>query len=239
ECKLNRLNSSTHGKFFSLDDGTNKHYFFRSRGDKVSNKTVNLVQDKEKTKDILRAKKVSVPLGEEFNINSPKKIIKFAEKVGFPVVLKPVSGSMGKGVFVNIQNSNELKDIITHYKSNFSYHNCIIEKHYFGNEYRIYVVGDKVISAVNRIPAHVIGVGKNTISTLIKQKNLARKKNPYLAIKPIKIDYEVKQMLNKQKLALSDIPTVDEKIYLRQMSNLSAGGDPIDCTDEITSEIKQ
>lgn len=50
ECKLDRLNSSTQGKFFSLSTKEKTQYFYRSRGDKVSNKAVRLVQNKERTK---------------------------------------------------------------------------------------------------------------------------------------------------------------------------------------------
>src|SRR5699024_11078197 len=46
-------------------------------------------------------------------------------------------------------------------------------------------------------------------------------------------------MLKNQNLKLTSIPKENEQIFLRQLSNLSAGGDPIDCTNEITSEVKQ
>jgi len=239
ECKLSRLNSSILGNFFSLDDGKNKHYFYRSRGDKVSNSAVLLVQDKNKTKKQLKENDVSIPLGEEFDINSEEKIIEYAESIGYPVVIKPVNGSMGKGVFVNIQNSQQLSKIIKHYHENIRYKNILLEKYYQGKEYRFYVVGDKVVSAINRIPANIIGDGKNTIEELIRLKNIERKKNPYLASKPIKVDYEIEQLLKKQSVDLNYVPKCNEQIILRELSNLSAGGDPIDCTSEISDEIKQ
>ena len=239
ECKLSRLNSSILGNFFSLDDGENKHYFYRSRGDKVSNSSVLLVQDKNKTKKQLKEKNISIPLGKEFDINSDKKIIEYAESIGYPVVIKPVSGSMGRGVFVNIQNSQQLSEIIKHYHENIKYKNILLEKHYKGKEYRFYVVGNKVVSAINRIPANIIGDGENTIEELIRLKNIEREKNPYLASKPIKVDYEIEQLLKKQSVDLHYIPNRNEQIFLRELSNLSAGGDPIDCTNEISDEIKQ
>lgn len=239
ECKLSRLNSSTSGKFFSLTSPEKTHYFFRSRGDKVQNKTVRLCQNKENTKTILQEGNIPVPQGEQFNISEENEILKFAEKIGYPLVIKPVSGSMGRGVFINLTNETELMDILTHYKNNLPYKKIIVEKHYQGKEYRIYVVGDKAVSVINRIPANITGDGINTIKELISLKNKQRKQNPYLAAKPIKIDYEINQMLTKQNLNENSILEKNKKIFLRELSNLSTGGEPIDETNEITPEVKQ
>ncbi|MEC5425927.1 acylphosphatase [Virgibacillus sp. C22-A2] len=237
-CKLDRLKSSTQGKFFSLSSNNKNHFFFRSRGDKVSNKSVRICQDKEKTKNILHQKDVPIPLGKVFETND-KDIFTYAENIGFPVVVKPLRGSMGKGVHTNIKSIDELDDVLTELKSAYNYSEYIVEKHYPGQEYRIYVVGDKVIGATNRVPANIVGDGKNTVKTLIENKNNDRKKNPYLAPKPIKLDYEVLNSLKNYGYDIEGIPKLGERINLREKSNLSSGGDPIEATDELSEEIKQ
>ncbi|WP_080872500.1 acylphosphatase [Oceanobacillus timonensis] len=236
-CKLHRLNSTTHGKFFSLSDGEKVHYFLRSRGDKVVNKTVRICQNKEKTKSYMRKNNVPVPSGEA--LESDEDIINYANEVGYPVIIKPLNGSMGVGVYTNIADEESLKSILKEVRSTYSYRRYLVEKHYDGNEYRIYVVGDKVIGATNRIPANVIGNGTDTIEELIEVKNEERKKNPYLAPKPIKADYEVKYMLERVGYTLTSVPKEGEQIYLREKSNLSSGGDPIEATDELSDEVKQ
>lgn len=238
-CKLDRLNSSTHGKFFSLSSAKQTHYFFRSRGDLVANKTVRICQNKEKTKELLQKSNVPVPLGKEFNINNQDEIINYAESIGYPVVLKPLSGSMGKGVYMDINNKEQLKDAIENAQSTYRYTKYLLEKYYPGKEYRVYVVGDKVIGATNRIPANIVGDGKSTVRALIEKKNNERKKNPYLAPKPIKVDYEVENCLEKVGYTLDSIPKDGETVFLRVKSNLSSGGDPIEATDELTEEVQQ
>lgn len=236
-CKLDRMNSSTHGKFYSLSNGEKKHYFFRSRGDKVANKAVRIVQDKVKTKEYLSKAGVPIPLGDAFEEDDD--IINYAEKIGYPVIVKPLKGSMGKGVHTNIADREELMSVLRELRARYSYKEYIIEKHYAGNEYRIYVVGDKVIGATNRVPANVIGDGKNNIEQLINLKNKEREKNPYLAPKPIKVDYEVKNLLKLHGYDLESIPDKGERVFLRDKSNLSTGGDPIEATDELSEEVKQ
>ncbi|WP_339234601.1 acylphosphatase [Oceanobacillus sp. FSL W7-1281] len=236
-CKLDRMNSSTHGKFFSLSNGDNLHYFFRSRGDKVANKAVRICQNKEETKAFLEQSNVPIPVGK--TLETDEDMIAYANEIGYPVIIKPLNGSMGKGVYTNISNENELAGIIKELRSKYAYRQYIVEKHYDGNEYRIYVVGDKVIGATNRIPANVVGDGINTIEKLIEIKNEERKQNPYLAPKPIKFDYEVAYMLERAGYTLDDIPGKGEQVFLREKSNLSSGGDPIEATDELSDEVKQ
>ncbi|GAB3058651.1 acylphosphatase [Virgibacillus ainsalahensis] len=237
-CKLDRMNSSTQGKFFSLSSGTNTHYFFRSRGDKVANNTVRICQDKEKTKSLIAEKDVPVPKGGIFQMDD-SKMFDYAEDIGFPVVIKPVNGSMGKGVFTNIRNKEELQNARNEFRTRFRYNELILEKHYHGKEYRIYVVGDKVIGATNRVPANIQGDGVHSIDKLIKMKNKERKNNPYLNPKPIKVDYEIKLALKNNDLEMDSILADGETLSLREKSNLSAGGDPLEATDELSKEVKQ
>lgn len=239
ECKMDILNSSTSGKFFSLSSSDKTHYFFRSRGDKVGNKDVSICRDKEKTKELLKNAKVPIPLGKEFKSNEEVEIINYATKIKYPVVIKPVTGSMGRGVFINIQNEEELTEVLSHFKNELKYKRCIVEKHYNGKEYRVYVVGNEAVSAINRVPANIVGDGKSSIINLIEKKNKQRKKNPYLAVKPIKMDFEVHKMLSARGYDEESIPVKGEKVFLRALSNLSAGGDPIDETAELTDEVKQ
>lgn len=239
-CKMDRLNGSTNGKFFSLSYGNKTHYFFRSRGDKVSNKAIRTVQNKEITKDILLKKGVPVPVGINFNLSdSNEQIVKKSEKIGFPLVVKPRNGSMGKAVYTNILNTEELLEALEDLRVKYRFKDYIIEQYYEGNEYRVYVVGDEVVAATNRIPANIVGNGKLNIKELIEQKNKERRKNPYLAPKPIKVDFEVKNTLKKIGYDLESVPLKNEVLYLRKISNLSSGGDPIDATDQLSEEIKK
>lgn len=52
----------------------------------------------------------------------------------------------------------------------------ILEEYVVGQEYRFYVLEEKVLAVLNRIPANVTGDGVNNLSELIKIKNKERKK---------------------------------------------------------------
>src|SRR5690625_4443281 len=78
------------GKSFSLQSETKTHFFYRSRGDKVANKAVEIAQDKQKTREYLQRAGVNVPKGKSFNKQIPiEEIIEYGVNLGFPLVVKP------------------------------------------------------------------------------------------------------------------------------------------------------
>src|SRR5690554_449320 len=54
------------GRLYSLSSKESIHYFFRTRGDKVTNEAVEIGSDKELTKQWLRKANVPTPEGKEF-----------------------------------------------------------------------------------------------------------------------------------------------------------------------------
>lgn len=226
-------------KLFSLEskDGK-KHFFYRSRGDLVANESTQIGISKQETKNVLEKSGIATPEGGTFTIKERDDILTCANDIKYPVVIKPLSESMGRGVFTDINSDEELNEILDHYATS-RYKNLILEKHYFGSEYRIYVVGDEVISCVYRERASVIGDGESTIEQLITAKNKLRRKNPNLKNKLIKVDYDITRQLSRQGLMTSSIPDKGEQIFLRSTSNLSIGGEPFDVTDEVSDEVKR
>src|SRR5699024_592106 len=147
---------------------------------------------------------------------------------GYPLVLKPTDANGGRGVFSNLKSESSLKDALHHVRTVLGYKEVIIEEYLPGVEYRIIVLEDKVVGALNRVPANVIGDGMSTIRELIRIKNKERKQNPHLKSRMIKIDDEVRELLYLHGYTLDTIPREGEVVTLRLTSNLSTGGDSVD-----------
>ncbi|NMA74772.1 MAG: ATP-grasp domain-containing protein [Bacteroidales bacterium] len=225
---------------YSLSNGERTHHFQLSMGDKVTKEAFDICDNKELTKQYLRKLNVPVPEGKMFTNKSDKKEIgDYAEKIGFPVVLKPTDGNAGKGVFANIQDRESLLSLVDHVQNELGFKEILVERFIQGNEYRIFVIEDRVLGAMIRRPASVLGDGVHTISQLIDKKNKIRKTNPHLTSRLIKVDREVIDLLNRSDYSLKSIPEKGARIYLRTKSNLSAGGDSIDVTDQLTPELKE
>ncbi len=236
---LKIIGSQPLGKTFSLQSDDKKHFFYRSRGEKVMNEAVSLTTSKEETKKYLHQSNVNTPESKGFTEeDNDEAILKYGMDLGFPLVIKPICGSLGKGVVTNIQNETELKDSIRYVRSELSYPDVLVERFVDGVDYRIYVAGDKVLAATKRLPAFVVGDGESSIEKLVEEKNNQRKENPYLSKKTIAFDQDLFQSIKKQGHILQGIPELNELVYLKGQSNIAAGGEPIDVTDEISPEVK-
>ncbi len=228
------------GCLFSLSSGEVTHTFYKSRGMRVKGKAFSIGDNKYLTKKLLYDNGVQVPRGEKFLADASNiEITKFAQELGYPVVLKPAKAAQGKGVIANIDNEQFLLESLQYVRDDLGYHDVILEKYVTGKEYRVYVMNDEVIAVLNRVPANIIGDGQHTIKELIKRKNKARKKNPRLFSCLINVDFEVKNMVKKAGYTFDDVPLKGEKIFLREKSNITSGGDSIDVTDDFPEEIKK
>src|SRR5699024_5599391 len=207
---------------YSLSNEDRTHHFQLSMGDRVSDEAFKICDDKDLTKQFLKKENVPVPQGEMFGIDKPKgELIKYGLALGFPLVVKPTDGNAGKGVFANITTEEELSEVVDYVREELEFEDVIVEKYVEGEEFRIYVLEDRVLGAMNRVPANIVGDGIHTIRELIHQKNAQRKLNPHLTSRLIKIDREIEAILEEKEYELNSIPKKDEVIYLREKSNLS------------------
>ncbi|MBP2257431.1 acylphosphatase [Virgibacillus alimentarius] len=228
------------GRLYSLSSDKRTHYFFRTRGDKVTNEGVEIGSEKDDTKIYLDKAGVPVPQGKGFEPDaSDEEIIEYSRTLGYPLVLKPTNGSLGNGVVTNIQDEQEFIEALSYVRQELEYEEVIVEQYVAGQEYRVYVIEDQVIAAYNRVPANITGDGEHTIEELIDLKNKERRKNARLYSCLIEKDVEILDFIQSAGYTMESIPEKGEKIYLRQKTNVSSGGDPIDVTDELSDEIKQ
>ncbi|GAB3058607.1 acylphosphatase [Virgibacillus ainsalahensis] len=228
------------GQLFSLSSKEKTHYFFRTRGDKVSNEAVEIGKDKEKTKQALQKAGVPVPEGKQFTEEAANEsIIEYASVIGYPVVLKPTDGSFGRGVISKITSSGELEYALTYVRTELNYPDVILEQYIPGNEYRLYVVGNQVVGAIHRIPPNIVGDGNNTIKALIELKNEQRSLNPRLVSCPININQEIIDYIDRKEYTMDTVPENEEQVFLSDKSNISLGGDPVDVLDELPVQVKE
>ncbi|MDV2583320.1 CapA family protein [Alkalibacillus haloalkaliphilus] len=223
---------------YSLSSERKTVPFAVSKGDEVSGEAVKLAGNKWLTKRELEKKGVDVPKGIVVgNDISLETLEATAKKVGYPLVIKPTDSNLGKGVLTNISNFEQLKSNFDNLKNHFK--NFIIEEHIDGDEVRVYVVNNEIIAATKRIPANVIGDGKNSIKQLIQDKNKERDKNPNYGNRQIKVDQELKATLKGQGLSVNSVPKKSERVFLRKKSNISSGGEPVDLTSVLPEKVKK
>ncbi len=203
---------------------------------------VKLTADKFWTKNTLISNEIKVPCGSVFTGNRKKEALDFAKNL-YPVVLKPNWGSHGDSVYANILDENELELTIFYFLEEKG---CdepfIIEKFFDWKEYRLFITSLNDFAVIHREPASVVGDSKSSIEKLIELENIKRvelKKKIKTSLCPIVLDKEVVKFLKKKNIDLNHVPEKNEKIFLRNQSNLAKGGLAINLTDSINDSVKE
>jgi len=216
-----------------------KETIFRQCTSQLSYNAYAICKDKEMTRRFLKIAGIKTTEGEKFKKSEIKKAIEFANKNGFPVVIKPVDGTWGKNVYLGIDTAKAAIDAISNIiKKDPCF---LVEKQFEGNEYRVLATKEKLLGIINRVPANIIGDGKSKIKELIEIKNSDPRRGGghTKSLIKIEIDTDVMNNLKKQGLSEDSIPKKGQQIFLRKNSNLSTGGDSFDITDEVHPKIKK
>ena len=189
-----------------------------------------VTDDKMVSKNIMKDAGLNVPEAYNLNKNMSKLekdyyLNKYYNKC---VVIKPRNTNQGTGitVFKEPATKEQIDDAVK-YAFKFD-DDVLVEQFIKGMEYRFLVVNGKCVSICHRRAASVVGDGKSTIKQLIELKN----KEPWHALTytPVKTDPPVEEFLNLQGLTYDSVPKKDERIFLRNNSNCSTGGESIDYT---------
>lgn len=162
-----------------------------------------------------------------------------------PLVIKPIDGAHGEGVKLNLTTFSELeKAVSTYFSESKSSHNLfakeaiLIEEMCKGSECRILATKDKVLAVMSRRPASVVGDGIHSIKELIEIKNKDEIRNISQDLYPhIKIDEDMIRILKTNNYTVESIPDKEVTVQLRLVSNIMAGGDAYDLTDEIHPSV--
>lgn len=201
--------------------------------------------DKYKTNRLID--RLSIPSAPWEEILSEGHLKGIFKKYKTPVVIKPTSFTGGRGVHIGIKTLQEglqaYKDIvkISSEHSQGQHNKIIIQEQIDGEDYRLLVINGTLEAATKRIPAFLLGNGKNSIKELIQKTNQDPKRNiynPTHILKPILIDEPLVNYLNEQGLNLKYIPKKDEKILVRKVASMSQGGITQDFTDKVNKQIK-
>lgn len=192
---------------------------------------VEVAGDKDKTKSILGFHGVPVPRGE--TCRTLGGALEIANSIGWPVVVKPLDASQGRGIVTNIKNEEELRIAFEDAKR---YRNTIVVERYLeGSDFRLLVINRKFVAAAKRVPAHVVGDGMHTIGQLVEIANAdpRRGESHEKVLTKIRIDASTERLLHLRGMDVDSIPDNGEIVYLKTTANLSTGGTAIDVTDGV------
>ena len=217
-----------------LGYGVNQMRFQATITCKTSNIAVDIACNKEETKSMLDA--ASIPVAKGGICYDEEDLEITIKKIGYPIVLKPLDGNHGKGVSINVTNWEDALEGLAFAKK-YS-RRVIVERFVSGFDFRVLVIDNKMVAAAQRVPANIVGDGKQTIQQLIDQTNNDPRRGygHEKVLTEITVDRDTMDLLEKKNYTLESIPANNEIVYLKSTANLSTGGTSIDVTEMVHPE---
>ncbi|MEM9395852.1 MAG: cyanophycin synthetase [Pseudomonadota bacterium] len=192
---------------------------------------VELASEKDETNRILGD--LGLPVPHQALVYRFRRAKTAAERIGYPVVLKPLNANHGRGVTTDIRNEEQLEKAYDKAKEHSD--GVIVETFIEGLDHRLLVVGGKLVAAAKRVPAHVVGDGHKTVRELVDQVNEDPRRGVghEKVLTRISLDPAAERMLAQRDLDSDSVLDSGDTVYLQPTANLSTGGTAVDVTDVI------
>ena len=223
------------GSLVQFGQGSRQRRIWAAETDRTSAVAESIAQDKELTKSLLDSIGIPVPKG--VPASTAEAAWAAAQEIGLPVVVKPRCGNQGRGVSVRLTSREA---VVAAFEIAFAADGeVIVERHIEGADFRLLVIGGRLIAAARREPPTVVGDGKRSIAELVAEVNLdpRRGDDHSTSLSKIRLDEIGREILAEQGLTVDSVPGAGASIVLRRNANLSTGGTAADVTDSVHPSV--
>ncbi|MFN8183755.1 MAG: cyanophycin synthetase [Candidatus Nanopelagicales bacterium] len=222
-----RLNS---GSLVQFGQGVHQRRIRATMTSQTSALAVDIASDKELTARLLGAAGLPVPQSQ--SCRTVEQAVRLAERVGYPVVVKPADGNHGRGVQLDLRSDDEVREAFPAAKEQARNGRVIVESFYSGKDYRVLVVGGHMVAVAERVPAHVVGDGEHTVAELVDIVNSDPRRGVghEKVLTRIRVTEAAEELLAAQGFTLDAVPPAGVQVRLAATGNMSTGGISIDRT---------
>ncbi len=219
------------GQLVQIGQGTHRRYLFDATSNATGAISSMMSGDKMLTNRILGA--VGVPVLPMIEVSSESAAIRAAERIGYPVVVKPCHGGRGRGVSVHLTGPDRVRAA---FRLAFSGQDTVlVEKFAAGDDHRALILGGRVIAVVRRMPPQVTGDGRQSIAALVEQLNQDPRRSGRHddLLYRVEIDDMVRAVLAEEGLTPESIPEAGRQVLLKRTANIATGGTAHDASTGI------
>lgn len=228
---LNTLRTNRIG-FVASDTSSSSIAFWWTKSTASARPATGITSDKHSTRILLDRAGVPVPKGERFGPRELDRAAEYAHALGFPVVLKPLRGTGGRGVVTDIRDEEQLRRAASALKgTGYEDGDIIVEEQIQGTSGRIFVVGDEVLSMIQWPDGAVTGDGYRTVGELLLLKHQLRMRNPHLMNRAIKFDDSTRYQLERQGVEYDTVLAPGQRVVFSANPNPQQGGETRDAVD--------
>ncbi len=198
---------------------------------------VEMASDKEETNTLLGD--LGLPVPKQRLVYSARDAVRAAERIGYPVVVKPLNANHGRGVSIDLGDAETVE--VAYRNAREHGRTVLVESFIPGLDHRLLVVDGELIAASKRVPGHVVGDGEHTVEQLVEIVNSDPRRGVghEKVLTRLEFDHQAERLLKQRDLNRDSIPAEGETIFLRSTANLSTGGTAIDVTDDVHPDNRQ
>ncbi|MFT4540402.1 MAG: cyanophycin synthetase [Planctomycetota bacterium] len=198
---------------------------------------VDIASDKEETNKLLGD--LGLPVAHQRMVYSEREAARAAERIGYPVVVKPLNANHGRGVSIGLKDSDSVKAAFAHAREHSR--TVLVEGFISGLDHRLLVVNGELIAASKRVPGHVVGDGQRTVEELLEEVNSDPRRGigHEKVLTQLEFDHQALRLLEDLGYTQSSVPPKGEIVYLRSTGNLSTGGTAVDVTDIVHPDNRE
>jgi len=195
-----------------------------------------IANDKMLCNRILRP--LGLPVTDQAQVGSLEEALRAAQRLGYPVVLKPRGGTNGVDVVVGLDTPAELEAAYRRVARPAL--RMMVERMVAGSDHRLLVIDGELVAATRRVPGHVVGDGVRTVTALLEEVNRDPRRGAghraQLSLLPM--DAEADRMLGKAGLSRDGVPARGQVVFLRAAANIARGALSVDVTDLVHPETR-
>lgn len=215
---------------YQLGWGSKARVMDRSTTGQDSAIGAKLVQNKLATAHILR--KAGLPAPTHDMVITENDAIFSANRIGYPIVIKPLDQDRGIGVSTDIYNEKNLKIAFRAALHLSRSKRVIVEKQVPGVCHRLFIANGKILYAVKRLPMSVIGDGKKNVKELVDAELLTQNNRPpWTRSEILPIDELAKKAIIQAGFTLDSVPGSGVLVPLRKIESTEWGGIDEDVTE--------
>lgn len=198
---------------------------------------VALASEKDETNEILAD--LGLPVPRQRLVRSSEHAVRAAQRIGYPVVLKPLNANHGRGVSIGLTASDQVE--VAFAKAREHSRTVIVESFIEGLDHRLLVVNGELVAAAKRMPGHVVGDGEHTIEQLVEIVNQDPRRGigHEKVLTRLELDHQAGRLLEQRGMTPQSVPAAEEIVFLRSTANLSTGGTAVDVTNIIHPDNRE
>lgn len=198
---------------------------------------VEIASDKEETNKILGD--LGLPVPRQRLARSAEETVRSAERLGYPVVVKPLNANHGRGVSIELEKAEEVR--VAFDRAREHARTIVVETFLRGFDHRMLVVDGVLVAVAKRVPGHVVGDGKHTIAELVDIVNSDPRRGigHEKVLTRLEFDHQANTLMAAKNVSKETVLPAGETFFLRSTGNLSTGGTAIDLTDVVHPDNRE